>query len=144
MLDTAAPVGGVPLAVAVLLTTPAFMSASVVVRVAVQVVVCDGASESPSATGVQQDGREPGQRVGHGELRQAHIAGVLHGEGVGHLLPDGGDGGGEAVLVIWMAAAVAGDRAGGRRVDGIPVESVALTAALLTMPSRSMSAWVAV
>ena len=42
-LVAAAPTGGVPLAVAVLLTDPVFRSAWVVVRVAVQVVVALGA-----------------------------------------------------------------------------------------------------
>ena len=41
---TAGPVGGVPVAVAVLVTTPAFTSAWVTVYVAVHVVVAPGAS----------------------------------------------------------------------------------------------------
>ena len=53
VLVTVVPSGLVPFTVAVLLTTPAFRSARVVVRVAVHVVVAPGASDPPMAVGVQ-------------------------------------------------------------------------------------------
>ena len=74
---TAGPVGGVPVAVAVLLTEPAFTSAWVIVYVAVQVV------DAPGASVVGRAGDRPDLGVGDADAGQRHVAGVGDQERVG-------------------------------------------------------------